>query len=49
MGSAGVDQGWQDSGVKVSGSQWFMYAVVLAVTFVIGLLAFVVWVLSKVF
>jgi hypothetical protein len=35
--------------VKVSGSQWFAYAVVLGVTFVVGLLAFTVWVLSKVF
>ena len=35
--------------MKGSGSQWFVYAVVLAITFVVGLLAFVVWVLSKVF
>ena len=35
--------------VKSSGSLWFGYAVVLAVTFVVGCLAFSVWVLSKVF
>jgi hypothetical protein len=36
-------------GVKLSGSAWFGYAVVVAVTFVIGFLAFAVWVLAKVF
>jgi hypothetical protein len=35
--------------VKSSGSLWFGYGVVLAVTFVVGSLAFAVWVLSKVF
>ncbi|TCC50682.1 hypothetical protein E0H75_10840 [Kribbella capetownensis] len=41
--------GWWDGAVKISGSAWFGYGVVLVVTFVVGLLAFCVWVLSKVF
>ncbi len=41
--------GWQDGAVKSSGSLWFGYGVVLLVTFVVGALAFSVWVLSKVF
>jgi hypothetical protein len=39
----------QDEPVKFSGSLWFGYGVVVVVTFVIGFLAFAVWVLSKVF
>jgi hypothetical protein len=39
----------QDARVKSSGSLWFGYGVVLAVTFVVGFLAFAVWVLSMVF
>jgi hypothetical protein len=35
--------------VKSSGSLWFGYGVVLVVTFVVGFLAFAVWVLSLVF
>jgi hypothetical protein len=35
--------------VKVSGSMWFGYGLVVVVTFVVGFLAFTVWVLSKVF
>jgi hypothetical protein len=35
--------------VKSSGSLWLGYGVVLVVTFGVGFLAFVVWVLSKVF
>jgi hypothetical protein len=35
--------------VKVSGSVWFVYGVAVLVTFVIGVLAFGVFVLSKVF
>ncbi|QNE21431.1 hypothetical protein F1D05_30285 [Kribbella qitaiheensis] len=35
--------------MKVSGSVWFVYGVAVLVTFVIGLLAFSVFVLSKVF
>jgi hypothetical protein len=47
---SGVDLlGWEDAGVKGSGSLWFGYAVVLVSTFVVGFLAFAVWVLSKVF
>jgi hypothetical protein len=45
--AAGV--GWQDGAVKSSGSLWLGYGVVLVVTFGVGFLAFVVWVLSKVF
>jgi len=41
--------GWEDAGVKGSGSMWFGYAVVVLVTFVVGFLGFAVWVLSKVF
>jgi hypothetical protein len=41
--------GWQDVRVKVSGSWWFGYGVVVVATFVIGFLGFAVWVLSKVF
>jgi hypothetical protein len=44
--TAGV---WEDAGVKGSGSMWFGYGVVVLVTFGVGLLAFAVWVLSKVF
>jgi hypothetical protein len=44
-----VPRGWQDVRVKSSGSLWFGYGVVLVVTFLVGLLAFTVWVLSKVF
>jgi hypothetical protein len=40
---------WEDVGVKGSGSMWFGYVVVVAVTFLVGFLAFAVWVLSKVF
>jgi hypothetical protein len=40
---------WEDGGVKLSGSAWFGYGVVVVVTFVVGFLAFAVWVLSKVF
>ena len=47
VGDAGL--GWQDDAVKSSGSLWFGYGVVVVVTFVIGFLAFGVWVLSKVF
>ncbi|TCO42591.1 hypothetical protein EV646_113213 [Kribbella antiqua] len=36
-------------GVKLSGSAWFGYGVVVVVTFGVGFLAFAVWVLSKVF
>jgi hypothetical protein len=39
----------EDAGVKGSGSMWFGYGVVVLVTFGVGLLAFAVWVLSKVF
>jgi hypothetical protein len=39
----------QDARVKSSGSLWFGYGVVLVVTFVVGFLAFAVWVLSLVF
>ena len=35
--------------MKSSGSLWFGYGVVLVVTFVVGVLAFSVWVLSMVF
>jgi len=35
--------------VKSSGSLWLGYGAVLVVTFVVGFLAFAVWVLSKVF
>jgi hypothetical protein len=40
---------WEDAEVKLSGSAWFGYAIVVAVTFVVGFLAFAVWVLSLVF
>jgi len=40
---------WEDSRVKLSGSAWLGYGVVVVVTFVVGFLAFAVWVLSKVF
>jgi len=33
----------------VKGSSWFAYAVVVAVTFVVGLLAFVTWIMTLVF
>jgi hypothetical protein len=50
LGSAGWSPfAWEDALVKASGSMWFGYGVVLVVTFVVGFLAFVVWVLSKVF
>jgi len=47
--SSVVGAGWEDAAVKSSGSMWFGYGVVLVVTFVVGFLAFAVWVLSKVF
>ncbi|MBB6567806.1 hypothetical protein HNR71_003443 [Kribbella sandramycini] len=33
----------------MNGSSWFAYAVVVTTTFVVGLLAFTIWVLSLVF
>jgi hypothetical protein len=33
----------------VNGSSWFAYAVVVAVTFVVALVAFTTWVLTLVF
>jgi hypothetical protein len=39
----------EDARVKLSGSTWFGYGVVVVVTSVVGFLAFAVWVLSKVF
>jgi hypothetical protein len=33
----------------VNGSSWFAYAVVVAVTFVVGLLAFITWIMTLVF
>jgi hypothetical protein len=40
---------WEDARVKLSGSAWFGYGVVVLVTFVVGFLGFAVWVLAKVF
>jgi len=34
---------------SVNGSSWFAYAVVLAVTFAVGLLAFITWIMTLVF
>jgi hypothetical protein len=47
--AGGSGPAWEDALVKGSGSMWFGYGVVVLVTFVVGFLAFAVWVLSKVF
>ncbi|TQJ12249.1 hypothetical protein FB475_5187 [Kribbella jejuensis] len=47
--TAGGSFACKDAVVKLSGSAWFGYGLVVVVTFVVGVLAFAVWVLSKVF